>query len=247
MKNNSRPKIIATSVVGARHAQLGMHCQDHYKSVTGKNLVSVVSDGAGSAKHGKTGAKIVCETLCNLLKDVKFCDAPKQINKAIKLARERLIFHKLNKSKSEHELVNFAATVVGVLYHKGKGVFFHIGDGAAIAFANDYNKFFVSRPENGTFSCETFFYTQNDWAENLRLTYFGDVRTIFLMSDGVTSFSFNHDFRDIEQGFITPIDTFLNNCTNKNKAIKALANTLNAPKAQKINTDDKTLVWIKVK
>ena len=67
------------------------------------------------------------------------------------------------------------------------------------------------------------------------------------MSDGVTSFSFNHDFRDIEQGFITPIDTFLNNCTNKNKAIKALANTLNAPKAQKINTDDKTLVWIKVK
>ena len=33
---------------------------------------------------------------------------------------------------------------------------------------------------------------------------------------------------------------------NKIKAVKALANTLNTPKAQKINTDDKTLVWIKV-
>ena len=125
-------------------------------------------------------------------------------------------------------------------------MFFHIGDGAAIALKNNYNDFIVSRPENGDFSCETFFYTQHGWKDNLRFTHFEKASTILLMSDGVTNFSFSDDFKRLEHNFIAPIDVFLKSANNKSKAVKALANTLKDPKAQKINPDDKTLVWIKV-
>ena len=244
---NSRPKIVAASVVGALHSHHGQPCQDFFQHACGKNLVAVVSDGAGSAKLGKIGAKIICSTACDLLKNAELADISEQIRRVVKLAREKLILHRRNSSKSEADIGDFAATLVGVVCRGNKGVFFHIGDGAAIALRGGFDDFVASHPQNGNFSCETFFYTQQAWQENLRLTWFDNATTLFLMSDGVTSFSFSADMRKIEQGFIGPIDRFLTEARNKPKAVKALANTLNTPKAQRINADDKTLVWIKVR
>ena len=137
----------------------------------------------------------------------------------------------------------FAATIVGVVYNKGQGVFFHIGDGAALSLYEDLN-FTASRPENGCFSCETFFFTQDEWQENLRFTKFYKAKSILLMSDGLTSFAFKSDFREIEHKFVLPINDYLFNEKSLSKAKKALINTLNMPKAQRLNSDDKTLVWI---
>lgn len=244
MKN--KPRIVAATVRGFTHSKYQQPCQDYNRYVLGKNLVAVVSDGAGSAKFGKIGAKIICDTICDILKNARFQQIEKSIKFAITLSRERLILHRKNKEKSEANINDFAATLVGVVYHKNNGIFFHIGDGAAIAFKKEYNDFIISKPENGDFSCETYFYTQQDWEENLRFTFFDNVSSIFLMSDGLTTFSLSHDFLNIKNNFIAPIDMFLNKTQNKIKAIKALSNTLNTPKAQKINPDDKTLVWIKV-
>ena len=73
MKNKShRPKIVAASVVGYLHLNKNIPCQDYYRYVVGDNLVAVVSDGAGSAKYGKTGAKALCTVLCDLLKNADF-------------------------------------------------------------------------------------------------------------------------------------------------------------------------------
>ena len=66
------------------------------------------------------------------------------------------------------------------------------------------------------------------------------------MSDGVTSFAFQPDFQDIEHRFILPIHNFLSAEKNTLKASRALFNTLSASKAQHLNPDDKTLMWIKV-
>ena len=44
-----------------------------------------------------------------------------------------------------------------------------------------------------------------------------------------------------------PINEFLTNEACAAKAVRALHNTLNTPRAQKLNPDDKTLLWAKVK
>ena len=242
-KKVEKAKIVAASVVGLSHANNKMACQDSYQYVFGKNLVAVVSDGAGSAKYGRIGAKSVCSVLCDLLKNADFSKIDNEIVRAIKVVREKLFLHRFNKTKDEKGLSCFAATIVGVVYNKGRGVFFHIGDGAALSLYDD-SQFIASRPENGCFSCETFFFTQRDWLENLRFTRIKNVKNILLMSDGLTSFAFKPDYNEIERKFVLPINDYLANEKSLVKAKKALINTLNTPRAQKLNSDDKTLVWI---
>ena len=249
MKNKKAEiRVIAASVKGMYHKTKQQSCQDCFAhACRNGRVVAVVSDGAGSAKYGKIGAKVVCETLCDILPSCTFADIEKHVVKALEVARQKLIYHRFNKTKSERSLVDFSATVVGCVCLGGKGLFFHIGDGAALAFHQDnFEHFTASRPENGHFSCETYFYTMDDWKDSLRFTSFDKAHTLFLMSDGLTNFSFSKDYSHIEKNFIVPIDNFLTNATNKRKAKKALENTLNNAKARKLNSDDKTLLWVKL-
>lgn len=245
MKTKNKIKVVAASITGPQHRHKKLPCQDFYKFHTqGKNFVAVVSDGAGSAKYGKTGARIICETMVDLLKNSPVDLIPQRIAKAVETARRKLTLHRLNPGKKIATLNNFAATLVGVVYHQGKGLFFHIGDGAGLAFEGSKPDHFVaSPPENGNFSCETFFYTQDNWQENLRLTKFEGLNTIMLMTDGLTNFAFANDFQNIERGFVLPIHDFLSRQQTVSRAQTALSNTLDNAQARKFNSDDKTLLW----
>lgn len=248
MKTN-KIKVAAATIQGPMHLNKNLPCQDYCRySSRGRNFVAVVSDGAGSAKYGKIGAKTVCGTLIDLLRNCKFSNAEGTVKKAIETARGKIRRHRLNRNRKTDDMADFSATVVGVIYYNGCGVFFHIGDGAALAFnESDSNDFVVSPPENGNFSCETFFYTQENWLQNLRFTAFKNADAVFLMSDGLTNFSFAPDYRSIEKNFILPIHNFLKHESSKPKAERALANTLNTAQARRLNNDDKTLLWARLK
>lgn len=247
MKTN-RIKVVAATIQGPMHINKKLPCQDYCRYTSqSKNFVAVVSDGAGSAKYSKTGAKIVCDTLIDLLKNCKFSQAQAIVKNAIGVARGKLLRHRLNKTHDAKGLMDFAATVVGAIYYRNQGLFFHIGDGAALAIVDgDYDNFVASPPENGNFSCETFFYTQENWLQNLRFTAFAKADAVFLMSDGLTNFSFSADYRRIEKNFILPIHKFLSEENSKAKAERALANTLDNAEARRLNSDDKTLLWARL-
>lgn len=243
-----RTQVLSASIRGALHQMKNLPCQDFCASKTQQGrLVAVVSDGAGSARYGKIGARIICNTLCDILVHSNHKTIKNDILQAIEIARQKLILHRLNKTKSFADLINFSATLVGAFYYQGKGLFFHIGDGACIAFKQgNYDNFIISEPENGAFSCETYFYTMYDWQDCLRFTDFADVDHFMLMTDGVTGFVFSNDFYKIRRQFFIPIAEYLEQETRKTKAAKALYNTLNDSKAQRINTDDKTILWAKL-
>ena len=246
MKTKRRVRVVAASVAGPLHCHKKLPCQDYFKfRREGKNFVAVVSDGAGSARYGKVGARVICETIIDHLKNTRPHQIIDRTCKAVEAARRKLSLHRLNKGKKLENLNDFAATVVGVVYNEGQGCFFHIGAGAALAFnyGGDLNAFVAYRPENGSFSCETFFYTQDNWKENLRFTRFENFDTVFLMSDGLTNFAFSGDFQNLEKGFIWPIHEFLAAQKTQTRASRALANTLDNAQARKLNSDDKTLLW----
>ena len=110
----------------------------------------------------------------------------------------------------------------------------------------NYDNCIISHPENGAYSCETFFYTMPDWQDYLRFTAFSDINRILLMTDGVTGFVFGDGFNQIHHKFLVPIVEYLDVQKSKHRAVTALRNTLNDRKAQRINPDDKTMLWIKL-
>ena len=250
MKNSSAQiQVVATSVRGVWHENQNLPCQDYFcHQARGQKLVAVVADGAGSAKYGKIGAKIVCETLCDVLISGSMKQIKKQIMAALETTREKLILHRLNKQKSEEGLIDFAATVVGAVCHKQSGIFFHIGDGAAMAFLQKpAGGAVISRPENGHFSCETYFYTMDDWKDSLRFTPFEKAQSLMLMTDGVTGFAFKNGFAYLEKKFVEPIDAYLSAEKSHQRARRALNNTLSTQTARRLNPDDKTLLWARLK
>jgi hypothetical protein len=248
MKNNGQIQVVSATIKGALHKAKGLPCQDYgcFKKTKDK-VVAIVSDGAGSAKYSKIGAKVVCETLCDILINSNIDNIKNNVSAAIEVARQKLMLHKNNRTKSEAGLIDFSATLVGFFYHKNAGVLFHIGDGAGIAFSKgNYDDFIISEPENGAFLCETYFYTMQDWRSFLRFTKIENADRVLLMTDGVTCFVFSDDFYKIQRRFLVPVIEYLENEPRKTYAEKALCNTLADRKAQRINTDDKTLLWVKL-
>ena len=247
VKINKKWKIIASSITGPSHLNRGEKCQDHFNFFSkNENFIGIISDGAGSKDYGKIGARIICDSFVDIFKKTNYRNAEEKIIKAIKLARKRAILHRMNKTKSSGNLSDFSATLLGVMMFKNKGYFFHIGDGAAIGFNHEeLENFSTSMPHNGKYSNETFFYTMNDWQNHLRITPIENFNRIVLMSDGVSNFAFKKKTNELENNFIKPIDSFLSNTKLKSKAVIALKNTLNNKEAQKLSSDDKTLLWAK--
>ncbi|RYE02239.1 MAG: protein phosphatase 2C domain-containing protein, partial [Sphingomonadales bacterium] len=184
-------RIAGASVTGAYHALRGDLCQDRHRlEVTpGGALIAVVSDGAGSAVRGGEGASILCEQVTVALAGALGGDRPRP-SRALLRHGVRAVCAGIEAARSRiaDAPSDYHATLVGAVVLPGEGgLFFHIGDGAALALESGGGRWALSAPRNGEYSHETYFFTENDWRKRLRFTLVApDFDTIFVMTDGVT-------------------------------------------------------------
>jgi serine/threonine protein phosphatase PrpC len=219
-------------------------------------LVAVVSDGAGSTTSGGIAAKLICdelprkviESVCSLgdeaCSDLRcMAHMRRALRASVGAVRQSLVSLAQQTRIPADELL---ATLVGVVAHPELGgLFFHIGDGAAIAFDDNGNDLALSPPENGEYVNTTYFLIEEQWKTHLRFRFFeSGFKTIFLMTDGVTDLSFVRDGKGLTafKPFFQPISSFLSS-SDRQTGEAALADALNNEVARAKVDDDKTLVW----
>lgn len=240
--------IFAASAVGASHVAGGLPCQDAFAHARcGDWFAGVVCDGAGSAPRSDEGARRIAEQVVGILagpevraEALATLDAAgfkTRVTHALETARSDLAaFAEAERAP----LKAFAATVVGALVGPEGGWLFHIGDGIGVARLADADR--ISAPANGEYANQTFFLTQKDWREQLRITPVGaPVRSILLMSDGAMSFVMGPGGRSVYAPFFDPVDRFLAD-QDEATGSEALAATLADARTEHITGDDKTLL-----
>lgn len=245
-----RWKVFFASAAGKYHLENNAPCQDsgHYVIVD-DILVAAICDGAGSASQGHLGseffARNVTELVAQSIGSGRFAkntesDYRDDLLAIIQQARSQMGEIALSR---QLDLRDYACTLVGCITSKQSGCFFHIGDGFGI-FLSDTGESVLSQPENGEYTDETYFVTDDSWKEHLRLTLISNINRgclIGLMSDGASPFAINRLKTGFYRPFIDPVVTFLSKAAEHN-GNQALKNVLENEKTLEITPDDKALL-----
>lgn len=241
---NHRWRVHAASVIGKGHIDLGLPCQDAFDYAQNNNhLIAVVCDGAGSANRSELGAKTCASAITSFIsshQDIAALAIPADyracIVEAIQSSRNAIFEAAASEACDVSDL---SCTVVGAVLHKAGGCIFHIGDGVGSAILEDGSSL-TSHPENGEYANETYFVTQDNWQDHLRLTPFsGLAKLLVLMSDGAMPFAFSK--AGLFQPFIGPVVSYLKNKT-ETEGGESLHATMADERTWKITQDDKSLL-----
>jgi hypothetical protein len=233
---------IAASVTGSSHIAKGKGCDDAASAREfGPWLLAVVSDGAGSASHGGDGASLVVKTVIDELIDILSLDDPLRLSDVIHLALSHTRLRLSNEATERKlEIRSFAATVVGAVLRGSHGVFFHLGDGSAVAFDSSDEIVAHSLGTPKEYANETHFLSDEHWSLSLQITPLWKVDSLMLMSDGVSPFAI--DGRTAKATFYKPLFGHLKSHISE-AGVKALKRLFENPEASRQVADDKTLLW----
>ena len=177
----SRWACTGANVIGRSHQWNTGRCEDHWSKrrrncggIYGEVVAACVCDGAGSVPFGHVGASVVSSTLTKWLvrnfpfahsgstDDIKAKLMPYLISKLSRVAKGK-----------KTSLRNFATTIVAVaVAENGSGMVIHLGDGGIIGrFGSDLRPICV--PMKGEFANETYFVSDRDAADRIRILRWG--------------------------------------------------------------------------
>ncbi len=196
-----------TYVIGKDHVKLNQSCQDrtYYAKEDGVHVIAL-ADGAGSRKTSEIGAEVVTKSICELLASEFFnffigCEKRGKDEldylKDNKMLKKIILNTLLNELKKQSEKVDeLSSTLLFCALYKNKYIIGHIGDGVIGGIFEEADGLTIrtlSEPKNGGAPNITFFVTDNDAIDHLRITSgeFTNLRGIILMSDGPAEVMYN--------------------------------------------------------
>jgi hypothetical protein len=193
MKRRSWSWVGACST-GSAHVKAGTGCDDcaaclEFTDADRSVLVTVVSDGAGSADRGSVGSRIVVRHFaCAALDFHRKGGLPAKIDEEIARGwvdeiRDR-IFSVAERAAAEPS--DFAATLIGVFVCDDHVGICHIGDGACALRRRDEQEWSIpSWPSHGQYVSSTYFVTDDPYP-NLRITHIdGEFSDVAVFTDGL--------------------------------------------------------------
>lgn len=244
-------KIVLASVAGTSHIKSAQPCQDC--SIAGvvcnseeqHYLVCVVADGAGSAKKGGEGAKIVCisaiSSIRATLNSKAFLLNETSVKKWI-----REVQIAIQQDAISNQLTNrdYACTLLGAVIGEQQALFFQIGDGAIVA-SNGYTQGIVFWPDIGLYANMTHFVTENNAMEHLHVTVTNNrIDEVALLSDGLQRLALSFEQHIPHLPFFDPMLEIMrskqsNECAKLDQQLDLF---LNSSSVNERTDDDKTLI-----
>jgi hypothetical protein len=214
--------IVAASVRGKLHAHKAMWRDDAYAfDWVDDWTVTALSDGAGSARLARVGARIACDEALKYMKEVLAgyrltpgaADTPEQADldrvrealvKAAFRAKEGISFEAQKRQCASRDLHATFLLVVHTPFKENHLVgAIQVGDGAIGIYTQDDACRLMGVADHGQYSSETCFLTtpsiEDQFAQRVRFSIFKKgIRCLAVMCDGVSDDFFPEDKRLIE-------------------------------------------------
>ena len=239
----------AATCRGTSHIRDKTECQDTVRCISvgpaGKDLVAVVSDGAGSAPFGKQGSAITCRSISQSARSHLIGASRSPTNEEIWCwldeTRDKISVAAQMRGSSRRE---FAATLVALIALEHETIILHVGDGAAVCNLGA-GWAAPSWPANGEYAATTFFVTDDPTAD-LRITRLpSPAEKIALFSDGIERLVLRFSDQTVSGPFFDKVCATVqaSGRTGANSALNAgLRRHLAAPAINERTDDDKSLV-----
>jgi hypothetical protein len=245
-------RYVDASAVGRSHRENDAPCQDRCACAVvasadgGDVLISVVSDGAGSAARAEIGAQAVCETFIDEVSRAvrRSSDLDRLADELVRswflAVRERL----RTLARAERtELREYAATALLAIASDHQTLCARIGDGGIVVRRRPDAAFEVALwPQAGEYANQTYFVTDDTAAECIAIVRFDDVCDVIAFSDGLQNLALETATRSAFSPFFVPLVATVRNSGDAPRLQAELVEFLNSPSINARTDDDKSLV-----
>lgn len=258
--HDSSWKIIAASVAGTSHVEKNLPCQDAFVCETvaaqnGEVLLVVASDGAGSAKHGGDGARIVCRKVADF-----FCSALTNTTENLFGANsnQELLTNKdiinsfwltglqnefiIRAARENRTPADYACTLLAAAIAPEAAIFWQIGDGA-IVFSDAEEFRLFTKPQQGEYANSTYFVTDSHAIDFLQIGAIEKrIDEIAVFTDGLQRIALDLKTLTAHQPFLRPMFAPLRRNDFSPALNDRLIDFLKSDKINERTDDDKTLI-----
>lgn len=237
--------------IGTSHRATQTPCQDRCLSSVftaqdgGDVMVSVVSDGAGSAGRAEQGAQIVCDVLLSCAQDTltQSSDLDRIEDEIVRswFARVRDSIRR-QAGDDEGRIGDYNATALLAIAAPQQTLCAQIGDGAIVVRANEEAPWTVAIwPEETQYANETFFITDAAVGEHVQIARFDSVSDIVAFSDGLQRLALEQATRMAFARFFSPLVSTVRAATDTDGLRENLRAYLNSESINSRTDDDKSL------
>lgn len=249
-------RVVAASAIGTSHSSAGTDCQDScYANVERDHsnsplLVILVTDGAGSASCGRTGAELAIEAALAFVNEFvtrdEFALSDNWAVDCIQAVRQRIYQTADQHGKKARD---YACTFLGVIATPFATLLMQIGDGGIVVDVGNGLEVPIT-PMMGEYANMTNFVTDMNAIDILKVAVLPDrADKVAVFSDGIQRLALNMASNTAHGPFFNPFFAVLGSATleQEDMLINELVSFLSSPLVNERTDDDKTLAlahWI---